>query len=724
MGEVISLIEFARQIRERFPGTPLFVSSSTLAGKAAADEKLTGLAAGVFYAPVDYVFAVRRVLRRLRPSVVVVAETEIWPNLFRETRRTGARLLMVNGRISDRATPRYRRFAWFFRQVLCWPDKILAQSEAIRDRFVATGASPDTVRATGSLKYDFQPRRAEPDSPVRVFVDRVQPAEVWIAASTMPPAEAGDPDEDDAVIAAFQQIAPQHPRLLLLLVPRRPERFDTAAQKLAAAGVRYVRRSGLDGSALNLPGVLLLDSIGELSGLFYLADVVFMGGTLARRGGHNILEPAFFGRAVIVGPHMENFRAIAGEFRAAGATVEIGGAGELAPAVDELLRDRARAEEIGRRALACAESKRGTTEAAISELRRLYDLGVPGFRPAWFLLLWPLAQLWRWGGVRRRRRASVGRTRLRAPVISVGNLSMGGTGKTPLVLYLAEKLKADGHLPGILTRGHGRESPEKQMALAAGARIHARHSGDEAQIFLNAGVAPVGIGRNRARAGKLLEERFGVDVMVLDDGFQHLWLDRQVDIVLIDALDPFRGGDVFPLGRLREPLDQLCRADVFLITRSNYSPLRPAIEAELRRRNPRAPIFHSQVQPGHWVDFASGETLERPPFTRAGAICGLGNPRSFWRTLEALGITPVEEVEFADHHSYRAQELRHLVHNFELKRADAMLTTEKDVMNLCEGALDLIAPLRLYWLKIRPVIEEEAEFLREIERRLAGVQVK
>ena len=684
-----------------------------------ADQKLSPLAAGVFYAPVDYVFAVRRVLRRLRPSVVVVAETEIWPNLFRETRRTGARLLVVNGRISDRAAPKYERFAWFFRHVLQFPDQILAQSELIRDRFVQIGAPPAILRAIGSLKYDFQARRAEPGSPVRAFLDRTRPAAVWIAASTMPPAAAGDPDEDDAVIQAFQQLAPAHPGLLLTLAPRRPERFGAAAQKLEAAGVRFVRRSRLPAGELELPGVLLLDTIGELSGLFFLADVVFMGGTLAERGGHNLLEPALFARPVIAGPHMENFRAIADEFRAAGAMLEIGSGAELAGAVGELLRDRARAGSIGRRALACAESKRGATEAAIAELRRLYDSGVPSFRPALFPLLWPLARLWQWGGKRRRTREIAQCTQLAAPVVSVGNLAMGGTGKTPVVLYLAEKFKTAGHRPGILTRGHGRKSPEKRLALAAGARIPAGHSGDEAQIFLSSGVAPVGIGRDRALAGKLLEEQFGVDVMVLDDGFQHLRLARQVDIVLIDALDPFRGGDVFPLGRLREPLDQLCRAGIFVITRSDYSPLCAAIETELLRRNPQAPIFHARVEPVHWVAYGSGESMAHPPCERAGAFCGLGNPRSYWSTLRALGIEPVEEVEFADHHAYRPQELRHMAHNFVLKGAAAMLTTEKDAINLCEGCADVIAPLRLYWLKIRPVIQEEAGFWGEIDRQLS-----
>jgi tetraacyldisaccharide 4'-kinase len=209
-----------------------------------------------------------------------------------------------------------------------------------------------------------------------------------------------------------------------------------------------------------------------------------------------------------------------------------------------------------------------------------------------------------------------------------------------------------------------------------------------------------------------------VDVIVLDDGFQHVRLDRRVDIVLIDALNPFRGGDVFPVGRLREPMRQLSRADVFVITRSEYGPMLPAIEAELRRRNPRAPIFHSRVEPVSWIEIGTGVEHTNPPFTRAGAFCGLGNPLSFWRTLRSLGIEPVEELEFADHHRYLPREMRNLADSFRQAGADAMLTTEKDAVNLCDDCLDLIAPLRLYWLKIRPVLDRETQFLYEIEQRL------
>ena len=160
VGEVLACLELLRRLRAEFPASGLFVSTATLAGRATADEKLRGLADGVFYAPADYVFAVRRVLRTLRPSVVIVAETEIWPNLFRETKRTGAALAVVNGRISDRAFPRYLPFRRFFAAVLPHADAILAQTEAIRERFLALGAPPERTRAAGNFKYDFEARAA------------------------------------------------------------------------------------------------------------------------------------------------------------------------------------------------------------------------------------------------------------------------------------------------------------------------------------------------------------------------------------------------------------------------------------------------------------------------------------------------------------------------------------------------------------------------------------
>ncbi len=722
VGEVIAAVEVVRQLRETLPRSPIFVSVSTLAGYETAGLKLKDLA-GVFYTPVDYAFAVRRVLRTLRPSLVIVMETEIWPNLFREAKRAGAGLMLINGRISDRAISRYRSLRWFFAGVLAQADLLLAQSERMRDRLLEIGAPLEKVRVGGNLKYDAAPPEASSNSAVRSFIEKLCPEKVWIAASTMPPAGAADPDEDALVLEAFQQLAPSKPGLLLLLAPRKPERFDAVAQMLAGAGIPFLRRSAMNGGeALWLPGVLLLDSIGELGGLFPLADAVFMGGTLASRGGHNILEPALAARPIVAGPHMENFAEIAADFRAAGALVEVHDLQSLAGAVIRILGDPAYAAALGAKAESCARARQGATDLAVRQAREMFAQHVPLFRPAQPALafLWVLSRFWIWGVRWYHRRDRTHRRRLDFPVISIGNITAGGTGKTPMVLYLAAKLKSTGWKPGILTRGYGRHSPHPHQVAAAGAHLPVEQSGDEPQIFLREAVAPVGIGPDRWYVGGLLQHEFGVNVAVLDDGFQHARLARNRDIVLVDALDPFGGGYPLPLGRLREPLAGLSRADIFVITRSEFGRLTGTAEHLLRKYNPRAPIFRARARPDAWVSAATGESLPANalPYSRVAGFCGLGNPGYFWCTLAALGIEAAPRAEFEDHHSYTPRELRLMGRQFRDEAVEAIVTTEKDLVNLCEDFEHLLSPLPLYWLRIGVEMDREDEFLAAVEGAL------
>jgi tetraacyldisaccharide 4'-kinase len=282
-------------------------------------------------------------------------------------------------------------------------------------------------------------------------------------------------------------------------------------------------------------------------------------------------------------------------------------------------------------------------------------------------------------------------------------------------------LRDRGLQPGILTRGYGRNSPVRVLALPAGASVRTEESGDEPQIFLRSRIAPVGIGADRYRSGAALHEKFGAAVMLLDDGFQHVKLARDFDLVLIDALNPFGGGGVFPMGRLREPPAGLARADAILITRSEAGDLVPAIEREIRLVNPSAPIFHAHIMPEHWVEHRTGRTIALGDFAvgEAGVFSGLGNPGGFYRTLEGLGIHYVDCVEFEDHHGYRPSEVRHMASQFRAKGAKALLTTEKDAVNLCDDCNSLIAPLTLYWLKISMRIEGEAVLLKALEGLVA-----
>ena len=714
VGEVLASAALVRELRARLAGAPLFISTSTVTGKAAAEDKLGALADGVFYAPLDYCFAVRKVLRTIRPRVLVVLETEIWPNLYREAKRAGCGLIIVNGRISDRALPRYRNLRWFFKPVLGLADAILVQSALNRSRFLELGAPAEKVQLAGNLKYDFDPRGQQPPAAILAFFERVKPAEVWIAASTMPPAAAGDPDEDDAVIAAFRMLSASHPGLLLVLAPRKPKRFDRAAEALARAGIAFTRRSKMTGGS----AALLLDSIGELGSLFGLADVVFMGGTLARRGGHNVLEPALFGKPVIVGPHMQNFAEIASKFAEAGALVSIGAAVELAGAVRRLLEDAPLRERIGAAARAAAESERGATARAVGAIARLYGISLPRYRLAASALiaLWPLSRLWLAGGAVKRWLDTMRQSRLATPVISIGGLAVGGTGKTPLVLWLAERLKERGIQPAILTRGYRRRAAEPHTVLAPGERAPVERTGDEAQMYVRAGIGPLGIGADRAGAGRLIEERFAPDAFLLDDGFQHWRLDRTLDIVVLDALDPFGGGAPIPLGRLREPLAALGRADAIVVTRTAPGDDIAAIEARVRKYNAKAPVFASRVAVRGWRD-AAGDAASLPP--RAAAFCGLGNPDSFWRTLRELGVAPVWRRAFGDHHRYSRQELAAMAAQARAAGAEALLTTEKDAANLGAGWQEALGGLAVLWLEIGIEIVQADALISLVEAPLS-----
>ncbi|HUS08798.1 MAG TPA: tetraacyldisaccharide 4'-kinase [Bryobacteraceae bacterium] len=710
VGEVVSSLDLIRRLRAQNPLTEVFISCSTLAGMQLAEQKASDLAAGIFYAPLDYCFAVRRVLRTIRPLLVVVLETEIWPNLYREAKRGGCGLLIVNGRISQRAFPKYRRFRWFFEAVLQQPDAILAQSERDRDHYLQLGAPPDRITVNGNLKYDFDAKLAIVPEIIQEFIEANQPAQIWIAASTMPPALSSDPDEDDVVIDAFSRI--DNGSRLLILAPRKPERFDLVEEKLKLAGIPYARRSRLPSSGR--VKVLLLDSIGELSSLFSLADAVFVGGSLAARGGHNILEPAFFGKPTVIGPHMENFADIADVFVRGGAVHQIQAAEELAPAIESLFGNPA----MGGRARILAQAQSGASGRAAERCAALYDQALPRTIPRGIfkLFLWLAGQLWRIGGERKRSRQLPDARRLRTPVISVGNLGMGGSGKTPFVATLVRHLAAQGHRPAILTRGYGRSSPERRTVLAAGATASVSITGDEAQILLRECNVPIGIGADRFKTGQMVEERFQPTVFLLDDGFQHARLSRDLDLVLIDALDPFAGGALFPLGRLREPLPALARADAFVITRAEPGRAYEGIRTELRRYNAAAPIYRARVVPHYWSSIPGGDRLDPSALQdrRCAAFCGLANPGSFWRTLTRLGYLPSFQWVFGDHHQYRPVELTQLAVRAKQSGASVLLCTEKDAMNLPRNAAQLIEPLLLYWLKIGLEVEDHHGFKAQI----------
>ena len=355
VGEVKSVRKLIGKLRAVHPDQPIVLSTITPAGQELA-LSTAGLADHVFYFPLDLPGSIRRTLDRVNPDLVLIAETEIWPNFLRECRKRNVRVVMVNGRISDRSFPRYRFVRRWLKHVLDDFTLLGMQTETDRERIESIGADGRKVTVFGNLKYDA----LDVEQTLAPELSNVlaQLPKLWIAASTMP-------GEEEQILDAFAAVRDKHPDLTLLIAPRHPQRFDEVERIIRSRGFPCARRTQLGRGA----DILLLDSVGELASTFRHADVVFVGGSLVPRGGHNILEPAIFSNPIVFGPHMENFREIRDIFLEARAALEVRNAAELAAALDLLLSDSKSAAELGAKARRVVEQNTGATDRVLAYLQ-------------------------------------------------------------------------------------------------------------------------------------------------------------------------------------------------------------------------------------------------------------------------------------------------------------------------------------------------------------------
>jgi 3-deoxy-D-manno-octulosonic-acid transferase len=369
VGEVLAARPLLRGLRARLGGHRLVLSTTTVTGQALARSSATD-ADAVFFAPFDWTGPVRAALAAVRPSLLVLVETELWPNLIHQARRAGARVAVANGRISPRSFRRYRLVRGPLRRVLGDVDLFLMQAEAHAERIRALGAAPERVRVTGNLKYDALPAGAPRAGGglARLLGEGAAGRPLWVAGSTMP-------GEEEHVLRALGEVRRSVPGLRLVVAPRHPERFADVRALAEREGFAAARRTALGADGWRAGDVLVLDTMGELAEAYPLATVVFVGGSLVGTGGHNVLEPAAAGRAVVVGPHMENFQEIAEEFRREGALVQVGSPAELAGAIALLLADHERRQAIGERACALVARNRGAVAGTVAALA---DLLPPG----------------------------------------------------------------------------------------------------------------------------------------------------------------------------------------------------------------------------------------------------------------------------------------------------------------------------------------------------------
>jgi 3-deoxy-D-manno-octulosonic-acid transferase len=353
VGEAMAAAPLAKEHAVRHPEIPLLVSTVTETGRSVAEQRLP--AARIVFFPLDFGWAVRRALDRLRPRLVLLTETELWPNFLAACAGRGIPVVVINGRISPRSFPRYRLVRRWFGHVLSNVRLFCMQTSQDAERIRLLGAPPDRVRVVGNLKYDLPTLGLAPDvTGVRARLALPLERQRIVAGST-------HRGEEELILEAFGALGRSRRDLCLLLAPRHPERLEEVERLLKRAGLTWVRRSQLPAKPLDGTSVILLDTMGELALLYAAAAVVFIGGSLVPHGGQNMLEPAAVGRPVLHGPHMGNFAEMRDLFGSAGAAIQVEDGTGLREKLAALLDDPALADRMGKAGREIVEMHRGAT---------------------------------------------------------------------------------------------------------------------------------------------------------------------------------------------------------------------------------------------------------------------------------------------------------------------------------------------------------------------------
>lgn len=366
VGEVIALKPFITQLIAQHPNTAITVTTFTPTGSAQV-SKLFGKQVQHCYLPLDNIISTQLFLQRLKPQAMVFMETELWPNLIAQCQAKNIKLLLVNGRLSDKSMGSYQKLNWLITPAIQRFDSILTQSQVNQDNYLAMGASSDRCQLSGNLKFDISLSADVAAKQTELANLIIEKRNIWLIASTHPGDEA-------LALKAFELVKQQDSSALLIIVPRHPERFDQVAKLAEEAGNKVLKRSQKQAVTLNT-NVWIIDTLGELLAACALADVVTMGGSFNEIGGHNPLEPALFHKPVIVGPNMSNFKEILLQLISAQAIVQIAENDAmpqtLATEVLRLLSDNTAAQLLGKNAYQVVQANQGATQRSLTALQNL-----------------------------------------------------------------------------------------------------------------------------------------------------------------------------------------------------------------------------------------------------------------------------------------------------------------------------------------------------------------
>ena len=704
VGEATGLAAVIGGFVERHPGFAVLVTTMTETGLAYVREHVPQ---AHFYglAPLDAPFILHRVFGRVRPRALILLEGELWPSMLKAAAAHDCPVALVNGRMSDRSLARNRFVKPLFREMLRLLTAVGVQHALDGERYIAYGADPGRVRVTGNVKFDLAAGQEGPS--------RKQMRHDLGLPDSVPVIMAGCPrpvEEERAVLAAFNQVREGHPEVKLIWAPRHLHRIPEVEKMLREAGFAYAHRTRPDARGLAHFDVVILDTMGELSAMYAAADMAFVGATLVPLGGHNVLEPAACGIPVLFGPHTENVRASAAALLRTGGGMVVHDGDELAQNWLALLEDPRKRAQTGVAARQAVHMRAKAVDRTLDLVDRWVldpdhrESGPPGdleSAPVYTRLLDPderspvirgvrcgLLPLSLLLGVLVRFRNWMYDTkllnseRLPVPVISVGALTVGGAGKTPVTRYLARRLRDAGYRPAVLSRGYGRKT---------GAMRHAppgatwQEVGDE-PAFLASILpdVPVVVGPSRTAAGRLAIEQYGADLLLLDDGFQHRRTGRSIDIVVHDASGRSNPGCMLPAGPYREPLSALRRAHVLVLTRTDQARSADVDSARFQARFPHLAIIQTVYAPAGLRRLADDTIL--PVDWLAGrdvlVLSGIANPTSFAQTVTDAGGRVHRVLAYPDHHPFTTSDLDRAMSLAVETGASCIVTTEKDAVRV------------------------------------------
>ena len=765
VGEIVATSPLVKEIKKIMPERKVLVSAFTVGGYNMA-KQIIPEADAIIYFPLDLVWVAESVVRRVHPGIFLPVETELWPNFLRAIRERNIPVMMVNGRISEKSVKNYRYLFSIWRDMLRTVSRFCMQSSIDANYITHLGADPKKIFVTGNTKFDQTYAEVTPEDLA------AYKTELGLGADAFPVIVAGSthPPEEEALLKSFTELRKQYPKARLIIAPRWIERVNEIRRMSGKFNYQAGLRSKLKDMDRPRPEypVVIIDTIGELGRIYAVGDIVFIGGSLMHHGGHNVLEPAAHAKPILVGPNMDNFKDSYALLSKAGALHTVQDVSGLTKELLTISGDNSLRKKMGDASIQVIRENRGAalntmhyltdllerasvphayTKEYTVNTRNFNDAGGGGLkhgaaiiqyifhiahaskRPWYAFILMGLLRglsyvygfgarvnLWLYeAGILSRRK-------LNCCVISIGNITVGGTGKTPTAQRVAMMVKDMGYRVVILNRGYRSHWDKPLGVVSDGKKIFmtSYEAGDEAYLMakMMPGI-PVVIGKNRDVTGSYAVDKLNAEVIIMDDGYQHWQLDRDLDIVLVDTLNLFGNGNLLPRGILREPLNHLNRADMFLFTKSDQSSqlTRASLAENIRQYNTEAPIVESIHHAKEFVEIADWYKgiqqnpipLEELKGKKVMVFSAIGNPSSFEHNVSGCGLEILEAIRYPDHHDYGMLEMQYIGERAAELNADALITTGKDAVKIPTEFIYFNRDIPLYVMNMDIMITRNEE---------------